>query len=393
MDRPWPRGPDSPHELDPLFTGRQDELARLHNWAAGRPGFGAVIVGIGGIGKSSLARRFAREHVGERVAFVSIYDMGEAAWWALRDDFGRAAVEVEERFPGQNDPLLVVDGAERTHPRAVARAVQEFRTTHGHSGIVLTTRDGSLVSELRGGLVEPWLAVSLGRLSEAETRAFLNARLGVLQVDDAAALVEIGQGHPLMLRLLAGLVAQGARPQELVKRFAAQEWPGIIDSQGRAFPLDQRPSSNLVLRIQAFSDDLIAVLAERPELMRELSPRRFEELVAELYQRQGFEIELTPETRDGGVDLYVVRHESFGRVVTAVECKRWTSAVGVEIVRQLYGVVEHEDLNAGVLVTTSRFTRDAQEFRAKHRLRLALQDYFDLQTLLRDTTHRKLGGS
>ena len=46
-----------------------------------------------------------------------------------------------------------------------------------------------------------------------------------------------------------------------------------------------------------------------PELMRNLSPRKFEELVAELFSDMGYEVVLTPATRDGGFDFKAFRKE------------------------------------------------------------------------------------
>lgn len=142
------------------------------------------------------------------------------------------------------------------------------------------------------------------------------------------------------------------------------------------------------IRVQAVSDALIKRLASEPSLMHSLNPRQFEELMAELYAREGFEVELTPPTRDGGVDLYLVRYTSFGRLLTIVEAKRHRPdrSVGVGVVRQLYGVLEEKRANAGVVATTSFFSPEAESFQKDIGLRLALQDYADLRKMLRNAT-------
>lgn len=156
--------------------------------------------------------------------------------------------------------------------------------------------------------------------------------------------------------------------------------------------LSEASDSELVaeidVRVQAVSDALINRLAAEPSLMHRLNPRQFEELMAELYAREGFEVELTPPTRDGGVDLYLVRYTSFGRLLTIVEAKRHRAdrTVGVGIVRQLYGVLEEKRANAGVVATTSFFSPAAKSFQKKIGLRLALQDYSDLREMLRNAT-------
>ena len=44
-----------------------------------------------------------------------------------------------------------------------------------------------------------------------------------------------------------------------------------------------------------------------PRRLYELKPRQFEELVAEIWDAFGFEVELTQQTRDGGKDILAIR--------------------------------------------------------------------------------------
>jgi restriction endonuclease Mrr len=114
--------------------------------------------------------------------------------------------------------------------------------------------------------------------------------------------------------------------------------------------------------------------------MREMHPRAFEELVAELLSKEGLKVELTPLTRDGGRDIIVVSDTPFGRHLHLVECKRYSenNPIDVRLVRSLYGVVEAERATAGMLVTTTRFTPPAVEFIDSVKNRLSKKDYNDL---------------
>jgi len=90
-----------------------------------------------------------------------------------------------------------------------------------------------------------------------------------------------------------------------------------------------------------------------------LSPRELEVLVAALYRRLGYSVQLTPAARDGGRDV-IARKSSPGRSETIeIECKAHSAPVGVEIARQLQGIVAQSGANRGVLVTIGRFTRGA----------------------------------
>jgi hypothetical protein len=44
------------------------------------------------------------------------------------------------------------------------------------------------------------------------------------------------------------------------------------------------------------------------EVLLQMASREFEELVAELWKRFGYEVELTKATRDGGYDVVAVKH-------------------------------------------------------------------------------------
>jgi restriction system protein len=94
--------------------------------------------------------------------------------------------------------------------------------------------------------------------------------------------------------------------------------------------------------------------------LRELSPKRFEDLLGEAYRRQGYEVEETlGGGADGGVDLVLSREGG----VTIVQCKRWKGKpVPVQTVRELYGVLNHKRASAAKLVATTTFTREAVVF-------------------------------
>ncbi len=101
---------------------------------------------------------------------------------------------------------------------------------------------------------------------------------------------------------------------------------------------------NAVLRHFDINDSQLAIpeicshLARRFSDVYSVSPQRFEEVVAHVYREMGWEVVLTPETRDGGVDLYCLRHVTGETCI--VECKRYSTGrrVGIFAVDRLLGV-------------------------------------------------------
>jgi HJR/Mrr/RecB family endonuclease len=134
------------------------------------------------------------------------------------------------------------------------------------------------------------------------------------------------------------------------------------------------------LTLEEVNDLLIEALAQNPDLMHEIHPRRFEELVAELFKRMGCEVTLTPQSRDGGRDVLAIRRDDVGTLLTLVECKKFRPdrRVGVALVRSLYGVVRSDRASHGVIATTSSFTRGAKEFQQNLQYHLSLRSFDDL---------------
>jgi hypothetical protein len=159
----------------------------------------------------------------------------------------------------------------------------------------------------------------------------------------------------------------------------------ILAPDGTPWSEDAPERRALELSVNEISEELIARLAAEPALLYQLHHRRFEELVAELYERQGFHTVLTPQSGDGGVDVYVVRHDELGSSLSVVQCKHHAARrrIGPNLVRELRGTVETTGASAGVLITTSFFTRGARELEQEEQFRLSLQDYDQLQGLLR----------
>lgn|GEM_PF-3306528 len=106
----------------------------------------------------------------------------------------------------------------------------------------------------------------------------------------------------------------------------------------------------------------------------QLDPVDFEEMVAGLFEMEGFVAQSTPRSGDGGVDLYLQR----GNLTAIVQCKRLNSTVGEPTVRDLYGTMLHVGAQGAFLVTTGGISEPARRFAAGKPIKL-----FDGRYLLR----------
>jgi DNA-directed RNA polymerase specialized sigma24 family protein len=124
--------------------------------------------------------------------------------------------------------------------------------------------------------------------------------------------------------------------------------------------------------------ELIRYLAKHPQLMNDMDPYKFEKLVAALMKDMGYDVYLTPQTRDGGRDIIaVMKTPSNDPIITIVECKRHRTdrPIGIEIVRSfLYTIREQDKANVGWIVTTSTFSLEAINEQKIYKWLLSLKD-------------------
>jgi restriction endonuclease Mrr len=132
--------------------------------------------------------------------------------------------------------------------------------------------------------------------------------------------------------------------------------------------------------IRACNSELMQWLAKHPEDLYQVHPGTFEHIVARLFEDEGYEVEILGawNQADGGVDLIAVRQISRDvNIRLAIQCKRHRrdSKVSAEPIRALAGVLGIFRAHAGVFVTTSYFTRAAEEETRQHLWRISLRDY------------------
>jgi restriction endonuclease Mrr len=146
-----------------------------------------------------------------------------------------------------------------------------------------------------------------------------------------------------------------------------------------------------ILRAYESIQELVSALKIRPYLLRKLTSREFEEVVAEVFRAKGFAVDLTKKTCDGGKDIIAIHTDGLGiQSKYFIECKHHAedNKIGVGIVRALHGVKNTKDgPNKTILATTSTFTSDAKKFvdnEIASKWDLTLADYDEIVRWLAD---------
>ena len=145
---------------------------------------------------------------------------------------------------------------------------------------------------------------------------------------------------------------------------------------------ENEPSGSLL--VSDINTELKRYLSKHPEKLYDLSPRKFEELIASILKDLGFEVELTKATRDGGSDIIAYIRNAVCSYLTLVECKKYApeNKVGVGIIRQVTGVHHLKRATKSIIVTTSYFSPDAIKEAKAFENQLDLKDYESIKDWL-----------
>ena len=119
------------------------------------------------------------------------------------------------------------------------------------------------------------------------------------------------------------------------------------------------------------------------------SPSFFERLVIDLLVKMGYGGNRREAGRaigrsgDGGIDG-VIDEDRLGLDIIYVQAKRWDATVGRPEIQRFAGALQGQRARKGVFITTSGFSRDAEEYASSIESRIILIDGNRLAFLLVD---------
>jgi restriction system protein len=114
----------------------------------------------------------------------------------------------------------------------------------------------------------------------------------------------------------------------------------------------------------------IDYLQAQPEDLSKMHWRQFEFLVGEFFRRNGYDITVTPPSRDGGIDVRAVREKGVvGPELILIQAKRLSGdrRVGIETVKALWSDINEAAATRGIVATTSTLAPGARAYcQARH---------------------------
>jgi restriction system protein len=194
-----------------------------------------------------------------------------------------------------------------------------------------------------------------------------------------AGLLEAPKRGVLRITERGKAVLQG-RPSRIDMKFLDQ-FPEFREFRARRSgdPRSDKPNSETArqakLEIETPEERLAtAYQTLRAELQSELidqvksaSPAFFERLVVDLLLAMGYGGSRQDAGRaigksgDGGIDG-IIKEDKLGLDVIYIQAKRWEGTVGRPEVQKFAGALQGHRASKGVFITTSSFTREAEEF-------------------------------
>jgi restriction system protein len=135
-------------------------------------------------------------------------------------------------------------------------------------------------------------------------------------------------------------------------------------------PSQQKLSVNQLAAMSQRISQRVAYAAEmRPALMavsESMMPAEFEAFCAERLRACGWDVRLTPLSRDQGVD--VIADKNGVRVV--LQCKLYSNPVGNKAVQEIAAGRIHQQAHHGAVVTNCSYTTSAKELASTNGIRL-----------------------
>ncbi|MCA1958848.1 MAG: restriction endonuclease [Nitrospira sp.] len=148
----------------------------------------------------------------------------------------------------------------------------------------------------------------------------------------------------------------------------------------------QTPGELLESAYQKLREDLAAELLNT---VKECSPAFFERLVIDVLVKMGYggsrkeAGKAIGRSGDEGIDG-IINEDRLGLDVIYIQAKRWKDPIGRPEIQKFVGALQGHRANKGIFITTSGFTREAQDYVTKINSKIVLIDGEDLSQLMID---------
>lgn len=137
---------------------------------------------------------------------------------------------------------------------------------------------------------------------------------------------------------------------------------GIIEIQD-----GENPPKVILRDVDIIKKNIEKVENGKIDSIEEMSGLDFEKYAGEILKANGFEkIQVTKASGDYGVDIIAYKDE----IKYAIQCKKYSSPVGIKAVQEVLGSKTMNDCHVAVVLTNNTFTNSAKELANKNNVLL-----------------------
>ena len=114
--------------------------------------------------------------------------------------------------------------------------------------------------------------------------------------------------------------------------------------------------------------------------IRRLSPREFEDFIATLFRRKGYEVKQTSFVNDGGKDAFAYKDgQAF-----LIECKHYAEnqTIGRPMLQKLFAAMNEEKIENGIFISTCGYSKTAKDYGRIHGIKTF--DMYDILDMVED---------
>jgi restriction system protein len=322
---------------------------------------GVAVIGEAGIGKTALVAEAVQQT--ERAV---------SPVWFGHSNLGRNPPPLRQILDdltvdrGRGRFVVVIDGFDAGSPRTAVEIYSTAMNRKNVSAVIITSRTEVPIRGIQ--------SIHLERMAAVDFEALLREKLALSDIDENTSLrvLAAANGHPEALSMMT-IMARSMSSEQL-RRILSGDLYDIREQASEDARDVERAAKPVIVTV---GNDLMKRLKKEPKEVHKLSPRQFEELIADLLRDMGYDVTLTKTTRDGGADILASIKNDLGKFLYLIDAKKYSekNKIGVDMVRTLLGTLADYQASSAMLVTTSSFTKDARAMEKRHQWQLALHDY------------------
>lgn len=117
-----------------------------------------------------------------------------------------------------------------------------------------------------------------------------------------------------------------------------------------------------------FDQRYIDYLNKNIEELKDINWRKFEQLSAQFFHNEGYDVELGKGRNDGGVDIILTKDNK----KILVQCKRDTGKVNKDVIKDVDWTATHNDFNSAIIICTSDITKGGYGLIDKYGLKMKI---------------------